>query len=745
MYFSPELLKDVGGYLSKADQAACALVCYEWYSIFLDLLYTTVEIHSRHQFRLFYQTIKASSEMDDSLGTLVKELRFSYNKTTKHRVGFSRHELESFATYFHNLRILDFDPQLWKYMRYPVGLSRLSSLQQLPELNRKAIFQPLFYCSTQQQDVEQDQSNSTMLTTKSMSADRAFLSQLTYLSLSGQVTEFLIKENLTTSFWHRVPRVEKLVITGNNSACELNVKTIMSIGAQLNSLKDFTLVNVTLPLEDDDINSITMLPLFTSTLSLTLSDVHVKDWRMITLLSLAFYRIEVLDLHLTLDWFYQDDVTVEVYETCMDAFMGFAQLCTHLKTVRFRRMNTSVFPFAYDAFFHEISELRKCDHVHYQQHPCQKCVAIEMIDAAWWATIDPASSFKTATTVTGLLSKTHIQFSWTGKKTDTHLFKSLRFCQNLTELNLECDIPLRHGLRLDLLLDNCKVLQNVSLSNALVTISDRHSSIDIAGNPPPQGSSNPLKSLKMKHVYLGDRLIDYLAHDCSKLNELWITNCVQEKARKTSFIVIRMPEHRFKHIKLSQLHLNPGGPKAKCEANMTLLSLFESMRYEKQSKRLQTARKKEIEREKSVKDKEQLDASTSDPSPHHRKSISAPEMWRFYHVYKPNIHKNNTTTTTTTTKHTTDTMTDKNNTHSDHQQLPISTEALNKQLRRLNTEEAAMIANFEMTDKKWKAARNAQRRKTYTEKQFWEKDIQFGAVLLVCKSVDKLEFNDLTV
>jgi hypothetical protein len=626
MYLPIEIIKEVGNYLTLSEQGSCIRVCYDWYEPFLELLYTKVHIHSRHQFKLFYRTIKHSYHIQDPLGDHVKELVLAT------KVGISRDEFETFPDYFQHLQVLDFDPQLWYYMRYCEKFSKMKSIRHLPNYNRISIFQHTL--------------------------NSANLSQLTYLSMSGEVTDYLINNNLTTSIWNRMPKLEELIVRGTNHT-NINVKMIMALGAQLPRLKHLTLGCITLPLSENDMSSTTTFPLFTSAQSLTLDDVHLKNWRTITFLSLAFYHVEILDFDMTFDWFYNENVTIELYEQSMDACMGFAQLCIFLKKIRFRRISTSVFPFPYDAFFQEVADI----------HP-QDQVQVEMTDYAWWSTIDPASSFKAVTAQTGLLSKANLKWSWTGKKTDMALFKNFKNCKHLTELELDCDVPLKHGFRLDLLLDHCPAMEALCVSNALITT---NRTIEKA----PEHKYG-IKRLEFKDAVLGDHLMDYVAKSCLHLDQLSISHCVQEKARRSAFIVIRMPEHRFKSIQLNHLYLNPGGSQAKSETNMAILSFYESTRYSNQ-----------IERRKR------------------KPSNITPEMWRFYHVHQ--------------------------------------SESKKKELRRLSTEESAVIANFEMTDKKWKSVRNAPKRKSYLDREAWKKDIHFGAVLLLVNSVDTLEFNELKV
>ncbi|KAI9244795.1 hypothetical protein EDC94DRAFT_436180 [Helicostylum pulchrum] len=389
MYLPAEIIKQVGEYLTLTEQGSCIRVCYAWYGPFLDLLYTKVHIRSRNQFRLFYSTIQASRQIEDPLGDHVKELTFAYDTGTHkepHAVGITRDELESFPDLFRHLQVLDFEPKLWKYMRYSDKLSNMKQLKRLPTITKQSLFQPII---------------------------DNLASQLTYLSLGGESLGYILNNNLTTSIWTRMPKLERLEIQGNNHV-NLNVKMLMALGAQLPRLKHLVLGCVTLPLDEHDMGSTTTFPLFTSAVSLTLKDVHLKNWKMITFLSLAFYHVEVLDFDVTFDWFYNENVTIELYEQSMDACMGFAQLCIFLKKIIFRKISTSVFPFPYDAFFQEIADIHSNN------------VKVEMTDYAWWSTIDPVSSFKSVTVQTGLLSKANLKWSWTGKKTDISLFRNFK-------------------------------------------------------------------------------------------------------------------------------------------------------------------------------------------------------------------------------------------------------------------------------------------------------------------------------
>lgn len=660
MSFPTEILREVGSYLSTADKASCIRVCYSWYSYFLELLYNKVRIRSRHQFRLFFRTIQESSSISDPLGDHVKELLFDYDSLGDDSkfVGITRDELESFPMYFRQLQLLEFDPRLWKYMRCSESYRQFKAIQHVPTLNRIPFFQLII---------------------------DNFGPQLTYLSISDEVFDRFASTDLLTSLWSRVPRVEKLVLKGKNYVL-LDTKMLIAIGAQLPRLKHLVLSCITLRLDERDMTSFTRFPLFNSALSLILDDVHISNWRMLTFLSLAFYHVNTFEFDMTFDWLYNDDVTIETYEESINACMSFAQLSNSLKKVKFSKINTSVFPFPYEAFFQELLMTGQED------------VCVEMTEQAWWSTIDPSSCFKAAVTLTGLLSKTSLKWSWTGKKKDVSLFKSLGACRHLTELHLDCDVPLRNGLRLDLLLEHCQHLENLHISHTLVTVDS------IVDETPKR--KHRLKKLELKEIVLADHLMDYVAGMCPKLDTLWLKDCVQEKPKKSSFIVIRLPDHDFKSIKLNSLHLNPGGPINKCEANMTILSFYESTRYANQSKRRLSRRRQWMSNHIS-------NVNTGSNNNINRSNIPPAEMWRFYHVHKPDDCK-----------------------REGHN---------NKQLRRLSTEETAIIANFKMNDKKWKAIRNSSKRKQYQERSLWERDIQFGAVLLLCQSVKELEFNELRV
>ncbi|KAI8973903.1 hypothetical protein BDB01DRAFT_808046 [Pilobolus umbonatus] len=641
MYLPTEIIKYIGSYLSPADKGRCMSVCYSWYGLFLELLYTRIHIQSRHQFRLFYRTVQHSINIADPIGYNVKEISFSYDNgqigRERHPVGISRAELDTFPVYFKYLESLDFDPRLWKYFRYTDTYSRFKHIRKLPTLNRIVIFQPVLVNLS---------------------------SQLTYLSISGEATDYLITNNLTTSIWSKMPKLEELVWKGTNHV-HMNVKLLIAIGAKLPRLKHITLACVSLPLNEEDLHSATSLPLFIAAKSLTLDDVHILNWKMLIFLNLAFSYIHTLDLDVRFDWFYKDNVTVEVFQKSVDACMGFAQLC--LETVKFRKIKPDGFPFPYDDFFDHLSNISG------------NKIRIEMLHSAWWSSHDPVATFNTVTTETGLLARAYLLWSWTGKRSDLSLFKSLKCCPHLTYLDLKCDVPLKYGLRIDLLLDNCPQLDTLKIDKPLVTT--------MQSLEDGKRKSHRLHQLNLKHAILGDHLMDYIAISCPFLDQLSIEHCSQEKAKKSSFVIIRMPEHRFQSIRLNSLYLNPGGNNNRCEVSISILSFYESSRYENQNKRKQSRQKLPNE-------------------------YKPTEMWRFYHVHRSPINKS---------------------------------KQYAKQLRRLSTEETTIIAKYEMTDKKWKAVRNATRRPAYQRRDQWEKDIPFGAVLLLCKSVKKLEFNEIIV
>ncbi|KAI8890095.1 hypothetical protein K501DRAFT_124729, partial [Backusella circina FSU 941] len=369
MYLPVEILKEVGHYLKLSEKAKCISVCYDWYHIFLDLIYSQIQITSRHQFRLFFNTIKQSSVIQDSLGSHVKEL---YIVT-----GITRDELESFPVYFTKLTILNFDPRHWKYMRggkshWQSLLGQWKHIVQFPPLTRSCVLMPLM---------------------------DHFGHQLKSLSLWGEPLIYILNNNLDTSLWNKMPRLEKLSLQGIIYTT-INIKMFMAIGAHLPLLNKLTLSCVTLALDENYLQSTTTLPLFSSATTLILDDVHIRNWRMVTLMTLAFYHVQTLDFDVTFDWLLED-VSSKTYEKSMDAWMGFSQLCFSLKKVIFRRIESSGYPFPYEAFFHELADI------------ASRGIQVEMYERAWGRTVDPPSTFKFGTVRTGLLSNVVMLWSWT--------------------------------------------------------------------------------------------------------------------------------------------------------------------------------------------------------------------------------------------------------------------------------------------------------------------------------------------
>ncbi|KAI7863216.1 hypothetical protein BDF14DRAFT_1998572 [Spinellus fusiger] len=126
--------------LSTKDLFQCLYVNSRWKKYFISFAHRSYIIKSRHEFRAFYQCLKAT-ETTESWGRHVNILIMTDN------VGISRDEFESLVTLCPFIRHLILPPRLWHYSRCTSALSRWKYLDTLPNLSVSKIanyYIPLF-------------------------------------------------------------------------------------------------------------------------------------------------------------------------------------------------------------------------------------------------------------------------------------------------------------------------------------------------------------------------------------------------------------------------------------------------------------------------------------------------------------------------------------------------------------------------------------------------------------------------
>ncbi|KAF7731623.1 hypothetical protein EC973_008792 [Apophysomyces ossiformis] len=122
-----EILAIIAADLPSEDQINCLHVSRSWKTAFMRAIYRIVHIHSRHQFRLFYRTLK-ESESRHCLGNEVRELYISS------MVGFCRDEFETLPRLCPLLTVLDFNKKLWNHLRISTAMENWKHLKYLPQM-----------------------------------------------------------------------------------------------------------------------------------------------------------------------------------------------------------------------------------------------------------------------------------------------------------------------------------------------------------------------------------------------------------------------------------------------------------------------------------------------------------------------------------------------------------------------------------------------------------------------------------
>ncbi|KAF7731622.1 hypothetical protein EC973_008791 [Apophysomyces ossiformis] len=124
-HFPYEILLRIASDLSADDRTTCLYVSKSWKLAFTQVLYHSVSIFSRRQFRLFYRALMETAS-SSAVGLAVHKLYLS--KT----VGFSRDEFESLPRLCPHLTLFEFNEKLWKYLRVSDEIRKWESIRYLP-------------------------------------------------------------------------------------------------------------------------------------------------------------------------------------------------------------------------------------------------------------------------------------------------------------------------------------------------------------------------------------------------------------------------------------------------------------------------------------------------------------------------------------------------------------------------------------------------------------------------------------
>ncbi|KAF7727140.1 hypothetical protein EC973_008001 [Apophysomyces ossiformis] len=123
-----EILENVFRNLPQSDQKVCLYVCRSWNYAIRPVLYHSVFISSRRQFKALFRTLcQSAEECRPPLGYLFRELRLAYS------IGFSRAEFECLPKLCPFLTLIDFNLCLWRYLRYTDALASWRNLQHFPD------------------------------------------------------------------------------------------------------------------------------------------------------------------------------------------------------------------------------------------------------------------------------------------------------------------------------------------------------------------------------------------------------------------------------------------------------------------------------------------------------------------------------------------------------------------------------------------------------------------------------------
>lgn len=478
-----ELLELIGCYISNQQQYKCLLVCKSWYDPFRRSLYKDIYINTRHQFKLLLGELK-------SQGLLVRSVSF---RKSKNRVGVTSNELDQLAVVCPYLEVLDFDQAVWKYIHTSCNLDQFTYVHRLP---------PFTLVKSIPNQIE----------------------RLDRLSLHGAIVSDLFQQHNIMTILKNTPRLCYLSL---NSQQDKSHAIYISI-SEMDAIHDFC------PL----LQELVLLGSFK-----LMHAPHITQQIQVPEKS-NFMRRFSLNALLAPHWIYY-----------------FAYKYPHLQNIDFELMNDT------KAIAMPKNKIQKLFSVLLDSCPQLRKIELDSLSAKTYFTSDffdtadkhGLKEIKMKDLPYCLVSRQDDFFDFVvnrGKKwisglgtevigSDLHITRILQplaKLERLTELVLCCGHPY-FDCELDLVLDHCPNLIQLTIRSAHVTLSDTRQQ---------QQQQHGLKSLSFSTVSFSSAVFDYLATRCDSLTTLVCYECDQKQG---NVIRMHMPQHTFETVIINGIRM----------------------------------------------------------------------------------------------------------------------------------------------------------------------------------------------
>lgn len=233
-----ELLLQIANNLTPNEKRQGLLICQDWYQVFRCSLYHSIDIQSLCQLKQLFQTLSTNGHLVRHFSAH-KRTTVCLQKMTLEKVIIPRLLFDQLPDLCPNLQSLDFDPETWKFICFPMNVKKWTNIRQLPVLSTIGSSLPFLQCLG---------------------------TGLSSLSIQSEMILDILSQNKLFSVLSLVPHITEFTIQGNtdsNSVSSTNlylsIEDIELIHKALPLLESFTIIgnNIQMPIgEVFNINNI---------------------------------------------------------------------------------------------------------------------------------------------------------------------------------------------------------------------------------------------------------------------------------------------------------------------------------------------------------------------------------------------------------------------------------------------------------------------------------------------------------
>ncbi|KAK4511285.1 Deoxycytidine kinase 1 [Mucor velutinosus] len=510
-----EILIQIVNYLTPQEKQNGLLICQDWYNVFRCGLYHNISIKTLHQLEMLLKSLSISSSASSvPNGHLVKILSIQkrtvacLEKMIQERLIIPRFLLEQLPDLCPNLEVLDFDPEMWKFICYHSNVSKWNHIRQLPTLASLGANLPIL------KDLGRG---------------------LRSLSIQSKMIMDISTQGRLVSILSLVPHINQLTIQGDQeSTLNLTLNDMEIIHKLLPSLRNLRIVgdNIQLYTMNDEKETMHKVNSFPTAPQVTTLCINTR-LTPITWLYYVAHKYPQLK-HLGIDVHYDTSNTMENFQLEKALLLNLVHKCRHLEVLE---LSCPILSHWFNTSFFETLKGHQCIQ---EIRPMARRNGQIKFDADFSFALEQGKDLLTALEIE--------QWRLDAKLPCT--MQRLRSFTKLASLELKCD-SYHDEYHINTLLESCPVLKTLVLEwGSLITPSQcvwkrrRH----------------PLKSLNMTFASFSTNLFDYLSLSCPYISAISLTKCKQicviNDLASQTVIELNLPNHHLNCLVLDGVRLD---------------------------------------------------------------------------------------------------------------------------------------------------------------------------------------------